>query len=98
VCHYPERLEQTVKLLVDRKVWAHGTGHLQSPLRGTLELEQIHPIGEYEQSALFTFDHLSVPELMAQQGIAGPQEHVSIIPETVSDEEAERFLEALLDE
>ena len=98
ICRYPESLEPRVKALLDENVWVRGRGVLTGAQRGSLEVEEIRPVGEYPQSPLFTFARVPLDELMADQGVRGPQGHVSLVPADVSDEELDSFLDAVLNE
>jgi hypothetical protein len=96
-CTYPEELEKTVKALIDTNVSARGVGQRLGASRGTLALESIQPVGEYEQTELFTFERVPLDELMRQQGIRGPQGGASILPDDLTDDEVDAFVEALND-
>lgn len=98
VCHYPEELESRVKALVDTTVWARGLGRLTGASRGTLSIDQLEPVDDYEQTPLFTFERIAVEDLMAQQGVRGPQGRGSLLPPDVPLEELDEFLAAILDE
>ena len=96
-CHYPDDLEERIKQLVDQAVVATGSGRKVSAQRGTMALEDIAPAVEHRQDTLFTAEQVPLAELMAQQGIAGPQGLGSLgDPEWEDDEEGRRFLEELL--
>jgi hypothetical protein len=97
-CSYPEELEPTVKALVDSNVWGRGVGQQLSAAKGTLRLEEIHAVGEHEETPLFTFERVPLADLMEQQGITGPQGRLSIMPSEIGDEELDAFLDAILDE
>jgi hypothetical protein len=97
VCGYPEELEVHVKALVGANVWARGMGQLIGASRGTLAITQIEPADEYEQNPLFTFERVAVEDLMEQQRIQAPQGRIALVPEDVTDEDVEDFLDALLE-
>lgn len=71
-CRYPEELEERVKSLLDRIVWAEGSGKLTSPLRGAMAIEHIEAV-DVEQSPLFTAAPIDEDELLIRQGITAPQ-------------------------
>ncbi|HEX6703070.1 MAG TPA: hypothetical protein VF101_20260 [Gaiellaceae bacterium] len=97
-CSYPHELEEKVRALVGKNVWARGVGSELGGAKGSLTIAEIDAVGEYEQTRLFTFERVPLDDLMAEQGIRGPQGTISIVPPEVTDEEFERFLEATLDE
>jgi hypothetical protein len=92
VCRYPDSLEAKVKSLVGVRVWARGIGQLQGASRGTLTIETVEPVAEFEATPLFTFERVPLSELMERQGVTGPQGVVRLTPD-LSDEE----LDALVD-
>ncbi|MFL6039656.1 MAG: hypothetical protein ACJ74B_13600 [Gaiellaceae bacterium] len=49
-----------MKTLIDAHVWARGVGQLQGAARGTLAVEDIGPVGAFEQTELFTFERVPV--------------------------------------
>lgn len=99
ICRYEAEFEPKVKALLDSNVWVSGTGTLTGAQRGTLEIEDIRPVSEFEQSPLFTPERVSVEDLLAQQGIRGPQGEEALgLPTEVTDEELEDYLNALLDD
>lgn len=73
VCNFPEELEHQVEALVNRLVWASGSGSLQSPHRGTMRLAEIKPVEQGIQTDLFSGEPTSDEELAAAQGISAPQ-------------------------
>jgi len=98
-CRYPDDLEQRVLTLVGKRVWARGAGKTTSPRVGTLDVVEIHPVAEYEQTALFTGAPLPLEQLMERQAIRGPQGLAAFAdPEWEPDDESERFLEAIFAE
>lgn len=97
VCSYPEALESDVTGLLGKHVTARGVGQLQNANRGTLAIDAIRPVDEFEQTPLFTFERIPLEELLADQGVTAPRGAVSILPDDLSDDEADRYLEALLD-
>jgi hypothetical protein len=96
ICTYPEDLELKVLSLVTKRVWALGIGALQSASRGSLLIHQIEEIGEPEQNALFTMERIPIEDILADQGIQGPQGGIPLVPEDVSDDELDAFLEQLV--
>lgn len=95
-CTYADELEHTVLGLVTRRVWAIGVGALQSASRGNLVLERIEEIQEPEQTRLFTLERKPLEELLADQGVTGPQGGIELVPDDVSDDELDEFLDLLL--
>jgi hypothetical protein len=94
-CKYPEELESTVTRLIGQIVWARGTGHLTSPLRGTMTIERVEPVEQGEQAALFTAEPTPDSDLLARQGIAGPQGLGSLADPDWDDSVDDAYLEAL---
>lgn len=94
-CRYPEALEERVKSLLDRIVWVAGSGRLTSPLRGAMTIVRIEPV-DVEQSALFTTVPVDEDELLARQGIAGPQGLEALSDPEWDDETDDAYLAALL--
>lgn len=88
VCAFPEELEPQVETLVNRLVWATGSGALQSSRRGTMQLSAMKPIEQGIQTGLFSGEPISDEELAAAQGITGPQglEAVGLSEWTEADE------------
>ncbi len=95
-CRYPEHLEPLVKSLIGSTVWARGVGALTSARSGSLELEEIQAVPQYEQTSLFTGEPVPLDELLARQEIIAPQGLKALAdPEWEDNEESERFLEAI---
>lgn len=94
-CKYPEALEDHVKSLLDRIVWAEGSGKLTSSLRGSMAIERIEPV-DVEQSSLFTSAPVDEDELLARQGIEGPQGLDALSDPQWDDETDDAYLAALL--
>lgn len=98
-CSYSPELEPNIMALLNQTVWVRGLGQLQQTgRRGTLVIDEIQPIGEFEQTPLFTFERIPLEDLTRDQGITAPQGRISVIPEDVSDEELEKYLAAVLDD
>lgn len=95
-CRYPETLEPAVKRLVDRIVWAEGTGHLTSPLRGTMTIDRVEAVEQGEQSPLFTAEPTPDADLLARQGISVPQGLASLSDPGWDDGADDAYLEALI--
>lgn len=97
-CAYPPELEDKVLSLVKSIVWARGIGRRKGK-RGTMELQDIEGVPEYEQSELFTREHLSTEELERAQGIRAPQGLNAVQDAGWRDDEADRmFLTSLLED
>jgi len=73
VCNFPNELEHRVETLVNRLVWAEGLGALQSPRKGTMQLQEIKAIEQGIQTGLFSGEPIPDGELAAAQGISKPQ-------------------------
>jgi hypothetical protein len=73
ICSFSEDLENTVEALVNRLVWASGSGELQSPRRGTMQLVAIKGIEQGLQTGLFAADPVPAEDLATAQGITRPQ-------------------------
>lgn len=73
VCEYPAGLEQRVETLVNRLVEASGSGRLESPTRGKMELDSIQAIEQGIQGGLFSGEPISDRDLAEAQGITKPQ-------------------------
>lgn len=94
-CRYPEDLEERVKGLLDRIVWVEGNGKLTSPLRGAMTIERIESV-DVEQSTLFTSTPVDEDELLAHQGIDGPQGLGALDDPEWDDDTDDAYLAALL--
>ena len=73
ICTFPEELERQIETLVNRLVWASGSGTIQSSRRGTMTLAEIKPVEQGVQTGLFSREPIPAEELAAAQGISGPQ-------------------------
>jgi hypothetical protein len=97
-CRYPADLERDVLPLLGTRVWAHGKGLVTSARSGTLELESIHPVAEFEQTKLFTGPVVPLGNLIEQQGLRAPQGLLALAdPDWAPGDESDKFLEALQD-
>ncbi len=94
-CRYPEELEERIKGLIDRIVWAEGHGTMTSPLRGAMTIVRIEAV-ESEQSALFTLIPVDEDVLLARQGIAAPQGLQALSDPEWEDDADDAYLAALL--
>jgi hypothetical protein len=94
-CKYPEQLEGTVTRLIGQIVWAQGAGQLTSPLRGTMTLERIEPVEQGEQATLFTAEPTPDSDLLARQGITGPQGLASLADPEWDEDADGAYLKAL---
>lgn len=95
-CTYPESLERQIQELANRLVWAGGSGRLQSPTKGKMEIAEIHAVEETTQTSLFTETPVPTEVLEAEQGITGPQGLDSFGVDEWTDED-EAWLKALTD-
>jgi hypothetical protein len=73
ICTFSHELEQKVEELVNRLVWARGSGVQQSPRRGTMTLTAIDAIELGTQTSLFSGEPVPSADLAAAQGITEPQ-------------------------
>lgn len=98
ICSYPSELEETVSSLVRQRVWARGLGVQLTANRGRMSLAEVHPIERHEQTPLFTFERVPLDELIARQGVTGPQGLPSLLgEEPVDDDELDAFLDSVLE-
>jgi hypothetical protein len=95
-CSYLERLEPKVLDLVGKIVVVKGEGHKSSPLRGTLAVEDLEPVQQGEQTPLFTVEQVADEDLLADQGIDGPQGLASLQRGSWGEAD-EAYMAALLD-
>jgi hypothetical protein len=94
-CQYPAELEPHVMSLLGTNVWARGMGSATGR-RGTLEIHEIQPVLDYEQTSFFAVDRLPVDVLAERQGVPQPQGLDSLAdPEWEDNEESRRYLDAL---
>jgi hypothetical protein len=96
-CSYPPELEKTVKGLVGDTVAVAGFGQKVTSNRGTLTLETIDMAGGYEQTDLFTLERIPLYSLVERQASVRPG-LVSVLPDDLTEDEADDFLAALLDD
>jgi hypothetical protein len=94
-CRYPEELEERIKGLIDRIVWAEGQGTMTTPLRGAMTIVRIEAV-ESEQSALFTLIPVDEDVLLSRQGIAAPQGLEALADPDWEDDTDDAYLAALL--
>lgn len=94
-CRYPDTLENQVKGLVGRIVWATGQGQITTAGRGTMDIERIHAV-DFEQSELFTTTPVEIDELLAHQHISSPQGLQTFADPAWDDETDEAYLATLL--
>lgn len=73
ICNFPEELEHQIETLVNRYVWASGSGALQSARRGTMKLAEVKAVEQGIQTGLFSGDPIPDEQLAEAQGISGPQ-------------------------
>lgn len=94
ICSFPEELEQQIEALVNRYVWASGSGVLQSPRRGTMRLTDIKAVEQGIQTGLFSGEPISDEKLSATQGI-GVAQGLDAIGVAEWAEADDAYLEAL---
>lgn len=98
-CRYDEELEPTVTRLIGQIVRAEGLGALSTPLRGSMQVYEIRPVIESEQSELFTSEVLADVELLDRQGLVGPQGIDALADAEWSDDEADKaYIDAIFGE
>jgi len=98
-CQYTEELTPKVKALLDANVWVRGVGRITAARRGSLTLEEIHALDEFEQPALFTYEPVPVDDLMLQQGISGPPPSGALaLPDGLTEEQVDEYFAAVLGE
>lgn len=97
VCSFPEALENQVATLVNRVVWARGTGVQQSPRRGTMALTAIEAIDDGIQTSLFTAEPIPLAHLETSQGITRPQGFGVLVATDWTDED-DAYLAALAED
>lgn len=98
-CTYPETLEPTILGLIKRQVRATGLGVRERANRGTLEIAEIEPLPEFEQTPLFSPRPVPTDELEREQRIEGPQGLGSLsLEELPNDEAIDRYLAAILED
>lgn len=96
-CSYPPEFEKVVKELVGETVAVTGLGQRLTSNRGTLVLETIEQAGGFEQTDLFTLERVPLYSLVERQTSVRPG-LVSVLPDDLTDDEADDFLAALLDD
>lgn len=98
-CSYPEQLEPQVLRLIKKQVQAKGHGVRERANRGSLHIDEIEPLPEYEQTPLFSFHAVPTGELEREQGIEGPQGLQALtIADLPDDEDIDRFLAIMLED
>ena len=98
-CTYPPELEPKILGLIKRQVRAEGLGVRDRANRGTLQIEQIEQLPQYEQTPLFSGAAVPVDELEREQGITKPQGLSALsIADLPDSDEIDRYLAAILDE
>jgi hypothetical protein len=96
-CTYDPNLEASVLPLITHHVWARGMGTRDRPSRGTLRLEDLGPLPEYETTPLFTGEPVAIEELVREQAVSTPQGLASLGLRDVSKDEVDRLLAVLLE-
>lgn len=93
-CSYPAELASRVIDAINRIVVAEGTGFRSSGLKGRIEISRLDVVPEAVQTSLFSLEPRSLGELIEEQDVVAGW-GASLAPEHVSEEEIDRFLEAL---
>jgi len=73
ICRFPEELESQIEELVNRFVWATGSGTFQSASRGSMQLAAIKAVEAGIQTGLFSGDPISGDDLAKAQNVTVPQ-------------------------
>jgi len=94
-CRYPSDLEATVKALLDTVVTVRGVGYQSTAQRGSLDIDAIQAVPQFEQTAFFTEEPVPLEELMAQQGLEVRHGPISIAPGDLTEQELRDFVEAV---
>lgn len=97
ISEYPEELEPQIEMMVNKLVWAEGTGHLQSPRRGTMKLTSIRQIDQGVQTDFFSHDRVPDEQLEAELGITEAQGIEAIAGAEWTDAD-DAYLAALTDD
>lgn len=95
-CKYDPDLEQKVLPLIKKRVWAHGNGVRERVNQGSLDIEDLGPLPEYESTTLFTAAPVSIDDLLATQHITGPQGLASLGSPGLSESDIDSFLAVTL--
>jgi len=97
ICSFSKELEPRIEGLVNRLVWARGSGVQQSPRRGNMTLSAIDGIEVGLQSTLFSVEQVSETDLARTQGIVSPQGLAAVGVSEWSDAD-DAYLAALTDD
>jgi hypothetical protein len=96
-CTYADHLHTLVTTLVERLVRITGTGLRMTVATGRLHIDELEPIPEHAQDALFSVETVPMAQLHAEQRIDAPQGLVALVDgEWEDDDESRLFLEATL--
>jgi hypothetical protein len=97
ICTFSQEFEPRIEGLVNRLVWARGSGVQQSPRRGSMTLSAIDAIELGIQTSLFSGEPISSADLAAAQNISQPQglEAIGVSEWTDADD---AYLAALTDD
>lgn len=95
--NFPQELEETMRPLWLKAVRAEGEGRLTGPARGTFAITAIAAAAEQLQSAFYSPQHRPLSELLAEQGIGGPQGLETLVnDEPISEADEDAFFAAVL--
>jgi hypothetical protein len=98
-CSYQPELEPQILRLIKKQVRAEGQGVRERANRGTLHIEAIDALPEYEQTPLFSPQLVPTSELERGQGIEGPQGFGALSIEDLPDDDAiDRYLAVILED
>jgi hypothetical protein len=98
-CPYPAEIEPEVLRLIKKQVRAAGLGVRERANRGTLQIDEIEGLPEYEQTPLFSPQPQPVSELERGQGIERPQGLGALSLENLPDDDAiNRYLAIILED
>lgn len=97
-CTYGPKLKPLVLSLAESNVRAYGAGRKTGPKSGVMELRDIEPLPEPEQTDLFTQNPISTADLRRGQGIVKPQGLAALQDRAWVDDEASREFVAIVNE
>lgn len=96
-CSYDDELEDRVLPLITKRVWARGLGARERANRGSLVIEDLGVLPEYERTPLFSDEPVPLNDLLDEQGITGPQGLAAVGISDMSNDEVDRFLAVMLE-
>lgn len=95
---FPRELEEQMRPLWLQPVRAAGEGSVTSRNRGAFTITSIAPAAEPVQTAFFSTEHRPLADVLAEQGITGPQGLATLVNDTpISDADEDSYLAAIFD-